>query len=70
MGLFEILTSPNYVQCDADTVRTWILQFIKDIKNNPNNVDDTDEQIKGVLYGKLRFWVLEWWRTEGILEKK
>ena len=46
------------------------LQFIKDIKNNPNNVDDTDEQIKGVLYGKLRFWVLEWWRTEGILEKK
>ena len=46
------------------------LHFIKDIKNNPNNVDDTDEQIKGVLYGKLRFWVLEWWRTEGILEKK
>ena len=46
------------------------LQFIKDIKNNPNNVDDTDEQIKGVLYGKLRFWVLEWWRTEGSLEKK
>jgi hypothetical protein len=46
------------------------LEYRKKIKTNPKNTNDTEEQLKGVLYGELTKWVLEWWRTEGILEKK
>jgi hypothetical protein len=46
------------------------LQFLKEIKINPKFNGSTEEQIKGVLYGKLTEWVLLWWREKGILEKK
>ena len=46
------------------------LQILKEIKKNPKYVNITDEGLKGILYGSLNKWVLEWWRTEGILEKK
>ena len=46
------------------------LQFLKEIKNKPKFKNATEEDIKGVLYGKLREWVLVWWREKGILEKK
>jgi chromosome segregation ATPase len=29
----------------------------------------SDEEYKSVLYKKLRFWVLDWWRNEGVLLK-
>ena len=46
------------------------LQFLKEIKINPKFKGSTEEEIKGVLYGKLTEWVLLWWREKGILEKK
>ena len=46
------------------------LQFLKEIKINPKFNGSTEEEIKGVLYGKLTEWVLLWWREKGILEKK
>jgi len=29
----------------------------------------SDEEFKSVLYKKLRLWVLDWWRNEGVLSK-
>ena len=46
------------------------LAFLKKIKSEPKNKNITEEELKNVLYGLLRGWVLEWWRTKGILEKK
>ena len=46
------------------------LRFLKEIKINPKFNGSTEEEIKGVLYGKLTEWVLLWWREKGILEKK
>jgi hypothetical protein len=46
------------------------LEFLKKIKIDPKNKNITDEELKRVLYGLLRGWVLDWWRTEGILQKK
>lgn len=46
------------------------LAFLKKIKSEPKNKNITEEELKNVLYGLLRRWVLEWWRTKGILEKK
>jgi hypothetical protein len=46
------------------------LDFLKKIKNEEKNKNITDEELKRVLYGLLRGWVLDWWRKEGINEKK
>ena len=46
------------------------LKITKEIRQNPIHKFITDEQLKSVLYKKLKNWVLEWWRTQGILEKK
>lgn len=46
------------------------LAFLKKIKSEPKNKNITEEELKNVLYGLLRRWVLEWWRTKGILENK
>jgi vacuolar-type H+-ATPase subunit I/STV1 len=46
------------------------LAFLKKIKSEPKNKNITEKELKNVLYGLLRRWVLEWWRTKGILEKK
>jgi len=46
------------------------LQFLKEIRAKNEEKNLTDDELKGVLYGKLRGWVLNWWRTEGILQKK
>jgi DNA repair exonuclease SbcCD ATPase subunit len=46
------------------------LKTIREIKSDVKNINITDEELKGVLYGKLREWVLVWWREKGILEKK
>jgi hypothetical protein len=46
------------------------LEFLKKIKSEQKNKNITEEELKRVLYGLLRGWVLEWWRTEGILKKK
>ncbi len=46
------------------------LSFIKEIKNEEKNVNITNEELKRVLYGNLKRWILDWWRTKGILEKK
>ena len=46
------------------------LKISKEIRQNPKNKSITDEQFKSVLYLLLKNWVLEWWRTQGILEKK
>jgi hypothetical protein len=39
-------------------------------KVQDDNPNDTNEQLEGVFKGRLRNWVLDWWRKEGILEKK
>lgn len=46
------------------------LDFLKKIRSDEKNKNITEEELKGLLYGLLRDWVLEWWRTKGILEKK
>lgn len=46
------------------------LEFLKKIKSEQRNKNITEEELKRVLYGLLRGWVLDWWRTEGILQKK
>ena len=46
------------------------LKITKEIRQNPIHKFITDEQLKSVLYKKLKNWVLEWWRTQGILEKR
>jgi hypothetical protein len=46
------------------------LKISKEIRQNPKNKLITDEQFKSILYLLLKNWVLEWWRTEGILEKR
>ena len=46
------------------------LKTIREIKSDVKNINITDEELKRVLYGKLREWVLVWWREKGILEKK
>jgi hypothetical protein len=39
-------------------------------KVQDDNPNDTNEQLEGVFKGRLRNWVMDWWRKEGILEKK
>jgi hypothetical protein len=39
-------------------------------KVQDDNPNDTDEKLEGVFKGRLRNWILDWWRKEGILEKK
>jgi hypothetical protein len=46
------------------------LKTIREIKSDVKNTNITDEELKRVLYGKLKEWVLFWWRDKGILEKK
>ena len=46
------------------------LKTIREIKSDVKNINITDEELKRVLYGKLKEWVLVWWRDKGILEKK
>ncbi len=46
------------------------LKTIREIKSDVKNTNITDEELKRVLYGKLKEWVLVWWRDKGILEKK
>ena len=46
------------------------LKTIREIKSDVKNINITDEELKRVLYGKLKEWVLFWWRDKGILEKK
>ena len=46
------------------------LLISKEIRQNPKNKSITEEEFKSVLYKKLKNWVLDWWRTEGILQKK
>jgi hypothetical protein len=46
------------------------LKISKEIRQNPKNKSITDEQFKSILYLLLKNWVLEWWRTQGILEKR
>ena len=46
------------------------LKISKEIRQNPKNKSISDEQFKSILYLLLKNWVLEWWRTQGILEKK
>lgn len=46
------------------------LEFIKKIRSEEKNKNITEEQLRSVLYGQLRRWVLDWWRKEGILIKK
>ena len=40
------------------------------ISKELRNKNYSDDEFKRVLYGKLREWVLIWWRTEGVLRKK
>ena len=46
------------------------LLISKEIRQNPKNKSITEEEFKSVLYKKMKNWVLDWWRTEGILQKK
>ena len=46
------------------------LKTIRELKSDVKNINITDEELKRVLYGKLKEWVLFWWRDKGILEKK
>ena len=46
------------------------LKTLREIKSDEKNINITDEELKRVLYGKLKEWVLVWWRDKGILEKK
>ena len=46
------------------------LLISKEIRQNPKNKSITEEEFKSVLYKKLKNWVLDWWRTEGILQRK
>jgi len=46
------------------------LKTIREIKSDVKNTNITDKELKRVLYGKLKEWVLVWWRDKGILEKK
>jgi hypothetical protein len=46
------------------------LRILKEIRSEKKYRDATTEELKVPLYTRLKKWVLEWWRTEGILEKK
>ena len=46
------------------------LKTIREIKSDEKNINITEEELRRVLYGKLKEWVLVWWRDKGILEKK
>ena len=46
------------------------LKTLREIKSDEKNINITEEELRRVLYGKLKEWVLYWWRDEGILEKK
>jgi hypothetical protein len=46
------------------------LEYLRKIKSEEKNKNITEDELKRVLYGLLRIWILDWWRKEGILEKK
>ena len=46
------------------------LTILRAIKSDEKHINITDDELKRVLYLKLKEWVLVWWREKGILEKK
>ena len=46
------------------------LTILRAIKSDEKHINITDDELKRVLYLKLKEWVLVWWRDKGILEKK